>query len=383
MRATRIVLLIANGVWLPLYAYGGASHVYYVATYPTTHDLIFASVLLTTIIPTVVASSTLAGNIAYIWRSRPHAAVRIVLLIANGVWLLLHAVGGPLQVYVLAANDYGVAEAIATCVVCFSILAGNITYIWRSQPHALNENGGRRIAHAPAHHEYAKSVGDGAPALIGERMLRAPVPYLLCTLLFVFAGLLVAAQLGSQDKSRAQTYYNRGVAYHAKGDTDRAIAHYNEAIRLDPGLAEAYSSRGIAYRARGDTDRAIADYNEGHQARSELRRCLQQSRLGLLQGGQRRAGPAGRRAVAATAPQRCSLAGHARPHLRGARPARGGHHRLPQGAVDKPETRSQQGGIEAARRVARLSEPAPPVAQRQAKIVSAKDNNPRTIILGQ
>jgi hypothetical protein len=42
-RATRIVLLIANGVWLPLFAYRGASHVYYVATYPTTYDLIFAS----------------------------------------------------------------------------------------------------------------------------------------------------------------------------------------------------------------------------------------------------------------------------------------------------------------------------------------------------
>ena len=141
MRATRIVLLIANGVWLPFFAYWGASHVYYVATYPTTHDLIFASVLLANIIPTVVASFTLVGNIAYIWRSRPHAAFRIVLLIANGVWLLLYAVGGPLQVYVLATHEYAVAEAIATHILCFSILAGNITYIWPSRPHAHNEKG--------------------------------------------------------------------------------------------------------------------------------------------------------------------------------------------------------------------------------------------------
>jgi tetratricopeptide (TPR) repeat protein len=264
MRATRIVLLIANGVRLPFFAYWGASRVYHVATYPTTHDLIFASVLLANIIPTVVASFTLAGNIAYIWRSRPHAAFRIVLLIANGVWLLLYAVGGPLQVYVLATHEYAVAEAIATHILCFSILAGNITYIWPSRPHAHNEKG------ANASHTRQPLMGmrkpwgrvDGAPVRIGGRMLRAPVPHLVCLLLSLFAGLLVAAQLGSLDKTRAQAYYNRGVAYRAEGDTDHAIADYNEAIRLDPDLAEAYSSRGIAYRAKGDTNRAIADYNE-------------------------------------------------------------------------------------------------------------------------
>jgi tetratricopeptide (TPR) repeat protein len=32
----------------------------------------------------------------------------------------------------------------------------------------------------------------------------------------------------------------RGLAYRAKGDNDRAIADYNEAIRLDPRLAQAY-----------------------------------------------------------------------------------------------------------------------------------------------
>jgi len=145
----RIVLLIANGVWLPYFAYWGASHVYYVATYPTTHDQTFASVLLAVTIPTVVGSFTLAGNIAYIWRSRPHAAFRIVLLIANGVWLPLYAVGGASQVHVFATHDYPVAEAIATHVVCFFILAGNFTYIWRSRPHAHNEDGASAL-HAPA-----------------------------------------------------------------------------------------------------------------------------------------------------------------------------------------------------------------------------------------
>ena len=47
-----------------------------------------------------------------------------------------------------------------------------------------------------------------------------------------------------------------------KGDTDRAIADYTEAIRLDPKLANAYNNRGTAYRDKGDTDRAIADFTE-------------------------------------------------------------------------------------------------------------------------
>ena len=60
----------------------------------------------------------------------------------------------------------------------------------------------------------------------------------------------------------AWAHTNRGVAYRAKGDHDRAIADYDEAIRLDPKDAVAYSNRGIAYKDKGDYDRAIADYNE-------------------------------------------------------------------------------------------------------------------------
>lgn len=61
---------------------------------------------------------------------------------------------------------------------------------------------------------------------------------------------------------QAVLYYNLGVEYGAKGDKDRAIADYNEAIRLDSKYAAAYSNRGNAYGAKGDKDRAIADYSE-------------------------------------------------------------------------------------------------------------------------
>ena len=60
----------------------------------------------------------------------------------------------------------------------------------------------------------------------------------------------------------AVEYYNRGIEYKHKGDFDRAIADYGEAIRLDPGYQHAYVNRGLAYDAKGDVDRAIADYTE-------------------------------------------------------------------------------------------------------------------------
>jgi len=55
---------------------------------------------------------------------------------------------------------------------------------------------------------------------------------------------------------------NRGVAYQAKGDYDRAIIDHDEAIRLDRGFAVAYYSRGHAYQAKHEIDRAIADYDQ-------------------------------------------------------------------------------------------------------------------------
>ena len=48
----------------------------------------------------------------------------------------------------------------------------------------------------------------------------------------------------------------------SKGDHDRAIVDYNEAIRLSPNYLVAIYNRGLAYLKKGDNDRAIADFNE-------------------------------------------------------------------------------------------------------------------------
>ena len=71
--------------------------------------------------------------------------MRIVLLIANGGWLPLYAVGAASHVYVLATHDYAVAEAITTHVVCFFILASSPTSGALGRSHIMKKEAARRI----------------------------------------------------------------------------------------------------------------------------------------------------------------------------------------------------------------------------------------------
>ena len=61
----------------------------------------------------------------------------------------------------------------------------------------------------------------------------------------------------------AVTFVNRGGVYFRKGNNDRAIQDYDQAIRLNPSDGNAFNNRGSAYAAKGDYDRAIQDYNQG------------------------------------------------------------------------------------------------------------------------
>ena len=56
--------------------------------------------------------------------------------------------------------------------------------------------------------------------------------------------------------------FNRGDAYRAKRQYDRAIEDYNQAIRLRPDDAGAFNNRGSIYEARGRNDFALQDYEE-------------------------------------------------------------------------------------------------------------------------
>jgi tetratricopeptide (TPR) repeat protein len=64
------------------------------------------------------------------------------------------------------------------------------------------------------------------------------------------------------DPKSARAFTDRGSAYQTNGDLERAITDYDEAIRLDPRSARAFTNRGTAYEAKGNLERAIADYDE-------------------------------------------------------------------------------------------------------------------------
>jgi hypothetical protein len=57
-------------------------------------------------------------------------------------------------------------------------------------------------------------------------------------------------------------YVGRAIAYRAKGELDRSISDYDQAISLDPKYVHAYNNRGTVYRQKGELDRAIADFDQ-------------------------------------------------------------------------------------------------------------------------
>ncbi len=65
--------------------------------------------------------------------------------------------------------------------------------------------------------------------------------------------------------ARRRAYGTRGKAYDKKGDYDRAIRDFDDAIRLEDGeviRGWTFADRGLAYMAKGQHDRALEDFNE-------------------------------------------------------------------------------------------------------------------------
>jgi tetratricopeptide (TPR) repeat protein len=76
----------------------------------------------------------------------------------------------------------------------------------------------------------------------------------------IFCNPIVLAQ--NRGDVSSDSYLRRGDAWSDKGDYDRAIADYNEAIRRDSKNVIAYFSRAYAWSGKGDYDKAISDYDQ-------------------------------------------------------------------------------------------------------------------------
>lgn len=69
-------------------------------------------------------------------------------------------------------------------------------------------------------------------------------------------------QTGSRDAYLAVLAWRRGNGFWVKGDKTRALAEYDEAVRLGPGNDQFHKMRGNLYAEMGRLDDAIADYDE-------------------------------------------------------------------------------------------------------------------------
>jgi tetratricopeptide (TPR) repeat protein len=69
-------------------------------------------------------------------------------------------------------------------------------------------------------------------------------------------------QSGRYRQHEAAIYSNRGVGYRRRGEFNRAIADFNEAIRINPASGFNYRNRGIVYMNSKDYERAIIDFEK-------------------------------------------------------------------------------------------------------------------------
>ena len=60
----------------------------------------------------------------------------------------------------------------------------------------------------------------------------------------------------------AIAHNNRGNAYTAKGDHDRAILDFDQSIKLDPTYAKPFNNRGAAYLRKGEYDLALKSLDQ-------------------------------------------------------------------------------------------------------------------------
>jgi tetratricopeptide (TPR) repeat protein len=71
--------------------------------------------------------------------------------------------------------------------------------------------------------------------------------------------------IGSGDMAEGtvgEAFEKRGLAYFRKGDYDRAIEDFDQALRLKPKYGGAFLARANAYVEKKDYDLAIRDYDQ-------------------------------------------------------------------------------------------------------------------------
>jgi tetratricopeptide (TPR) repeat protein len=55
---------------------------------------------------------------------------------------------------------------------------------------------------------------------------------------------------------------SRGKVYLSRGDIQKALDHFDRALRIDPGVAKGYVGRGLAFLMLGDHQKALSEFDE-------------------------------------------------------------------------------------------------------------------------
>jgi tetratricopeptide (TPR) repeat protein len=97
---------------------------------------------------------------------------------------------------------------------------------------------------------------------------------------------LLAAEIDKRHPRRAEFHFELGEAWRNSGDTDKAVAAYEEAVRLDPAFALALRRLGSALRESRQLSRATDVLNRAVQAAPEDARGWYE--LGMLDADQGR-----------------------------------------------------------------------------------------------
>ncbi len=82
------------------------------------------------------------------------------------------------------------------------------------------------------------------------------------TVAFLLALQSIAeAQVGNNELL-SQVYLLSGDVHRSRGEHDYAIEDYDTVIKLKPDNVDAYYNRGAAYYHKGNYDRAVKDYTQ-------------------------------------------------------------------------------------------------------------------------
>ncbi len=90
------------------------------------------------------------------------------------------------------------------------------------------------------------------------------VKFLLVATLFagIGSGCFSQGSVPADDKAAAIEAMKRGLSWISKGDNDKAMKEFDEAIRLDPKQAPHFVMRSAAWSTKKEYDKAIKDLDE-------------------------------------------------------------------------------------------------------------------------